>query len=140
MTTYEMSGPEAVDPGTYRAKCISVEEIDSEYGRRIKWKFTLPEADGHEVSRFTSTAFSEKSKATETTNALFGRKLERGEVFEVGDLIGKSCVLILDVAESGWNRVEKALPISRKPAARPAVARAPQPDYADDYGDTEELA
>lgn len=133
MTTWEVTGPEAVEPDTYLARCVEIEEIDSQYGRRIRWKFQLPDADGHEVSRFTSTSFSEKSRAMETVNALFGRKLERHERFEKEQLIGRSCRLVLDVAESGYNSVTNALPLPRKPAAKPVPA--PQPD---DYGDDDQ--
>ncbi len=109
MTDEFVFGGDATDipPGTYPATltAMSVKESDA-FGRFRAWDFTLD--TGSVVGGASSMATSSKSKGGQWAIALNGgKKPEPGEKLE---LIGRPCLVVVELDSKDWPKVAGVLP------------------------------
>ena len=123
--------PELADPGVYEAELKHVEVRNTPYGERARWIFGLvgPVAsDGSplEVSGWSGTRFSSQANAGKWWKAIAGTPLAKGEEARVQTIIGKHCMLTLDLDDNEeWNRIVAVAPLARLTAV-PARVTAQQ--------------
>lgn len=140
-----VSAPAAVPAGTYPATFDGLEKKMSRDGVPFwVWKFAIATSDSRvEVSGASSEKTGPKSKAYKWLTALLGRRPEPGE--SLGDnLVGKSCLLVVEQDEQGYNDVSDVLPPTVTPTPRATVAPPAATDPAalppPPPGDDERLA
>jgi len=130
---------EVLEPGTYQARLVSVEEKDGAWGSFLKLGFELedPDYEGIAVTGAASAKFSNRSKLYRWTRAMLGgREIPTSYTWKSKDLISRRCILSLDITEdengAQFNRVADVLPLRKraKKAAVPAQEAAPPQDEA----------
>ena len=123
---------EVIDGGVYPAKLVDCEEHDGNWGPYLKLFFELQDGDhaGVNLTAVASARFSNRAKLYLWTKALLGaRRIPRDYDFDIADVIGKRCLLRVDVVDNGdgeFNRVTDVIAAPQaKPAPKPAPVKAP---------------
>lgn len=104
-----------LEDGQYPAVVESIESIETKFGERLIWKFTVT-ADGEELEKvgFTSLSQSVKSNLVGWAKAILG-DIDNG--FDTDDLAGKPCTVVLEESEDSdgnpKNKVTKVKPPKR---------------------------
>lgn len=133
--TMTIGGGAVVDPGTYEATLIALEDFEYDDGEGKKtlrrWSFGLEhevDADGHPVTidGVSSLATGPKSKAFTWLAALLERPPVTGETFTPSMLIGRSCMITVELNAEGFSKVAAVVPQpKRRNGNGAAVAAAP---------------
>jgi len=119
---------ECVEAGLYPAKLATVEEREGNWGNYALLTFELMDGnhDGVKVSGAASAKFGPKTKLYQWTKALLGgAAIARDYTLDTDALIGKPCLLDLDVettSDGEFNRI-----VSVRPARSQAPRPQPQP-------------
>lgn len=106
-------------------------------GDRLHWTFTLTDEDGNAlyndgdpilVEAVNSTNFNTKSDKSKNAQwmknispAAFAA-IDAGTGFDVDDLIGAACMLLLERKDNGWPKVVNVLPAKKRAGARRTAA------------------
>lgn len=116
----------SIAPGPYQATCTGLAEKATKDGATFRvWEFTLD--DGRTTSGASSLSTSPKSKGGKWLTALLGRQPEAGETVEP---VGRRCTIIIELDDSGYERVttvappDKVTPLRKQTAAAEAVANS----------------
>src|SRR5215211_5204570 len=117
-----------LEDGAYPAQLDNVERKETKFGDRLMWTFEIP-SENTEVVGFTSMSPSTKAKAYQWAAAIVG-EIDPKIGWGPEDVIGRSCTVVLDVAEDAQgtekNKVVKVKPLRKRSEA------------AGNPGDTEE--
>lgn len=131
------AGPEGQpDPGSYRLVCIDIREDQADFPPGpfgpggltdiYKWKFAIPSEDDWEVEGTTTRSTGPKSKNAEFIAAMLGPEaLEPGAEYGPSDFIGKACIGVLKLSNSGWLKVESVMAAPKEGRRAPVAAAAP---------------
>jgi hypothetical protein len=119
---------EVVDPGQYSARLVKVDEREGDWGAYVILCFELLDEDvqGIAVSGAASATFSARSKLYAWAKALLGgRPIPKEYALDTEDLVGRDCLLDLDVKVSKdgaeFNKV-----VGIRPAQKPEGRRTRQ--------------
>lgn len=123
-----------LEDGQYPAVVESIESVETKFGERLIWKFTVT-ADGEELEKvgFTSLSQSVKSNLVGWAKAILGN-IDDG--FDTDDIAGKSCVVVLEESEDSdgnpKNKVTKVKPARKdQKAPKQAAAEENEADFED---------
>lgn len=128
--TMTIGGGYTVEPGTYEATLIALEDFQYDDGEGNKtlrrWTFGLesevdPEGKPITIDGVSSTATGPKSKAFGWLAALLGRPPVTGETFTPSMLVGRGCMVTVELNAEGYSKVAAVVPQPR----RGRVAAAP---------------
>ena len=122
----------AVLPGIYTARFDGVEEATNDTGEYWLWKFTLDvPAEGVgdtaqygedgamiPITATSSPRVTPRTKAAQWLGAL-GVTVTVGDEIDFDTLIGMYCQVIIVLSDTGYSRIDKALP----PKASPKVTK-----------------
>lgn len=101
------SGPELepIKPGTYVCEYVSGEKLSNPSG--FFWRHTWKETkSGRKFTELSSDKLSEKSKLWDIFRAC-GFTPKVGQKYKMGMLVGKRCLVSLDISADGkWNDVK----------------------------------
>jgi hypothetical protein len=127
--TISFTATDAADyePGVYRARLIDLETaegsvVDEKTGRPrpyVRWTFELLE-EGYEARTIrgnSSTNFGPQAKARAWAGALLGRAIAAGEQVDENDLIGRECVLMVNLEETDrgtFAKVDSVNPVRQR--------------------------
>lgn len=128
-----ITAPATVPAGTYAASLVGIEERTSREGVEfLRWGFTVRDGTTFvEVSGASSTNTGPKAKAYRWFSGLLGHKPQPDERIETDALVGKACLVVLELNEAGYATVTDVLPGARLAEATVA-AYADQADAAND--------
>src|SRR5215212_46758 len=102
-----------LEDGAYPAVLDSVEQIETKFGERLIWRFTVS-AENVEVVGFTSMSPSTRAKAYQWAAAIAGGIDPPKASWGPEDVEGKPCTVVLEAAEDAQgvekNRVVKVKP------------------------------
>jgi len=129
----EQSVYEVLPAGQYAAKLVDAKEEAGNWGQYAKFTFEVEggEYSGVNVTACASAKFSSRSKLYKWSKALFGKPIPKAYTLDTADLLGRHCILGLEVIEddgSEFNRVESIFPAQKQQAAK--VAAPPVQDEA----------
>lgn len=133
--TMTIGGGYTVEPGTYEATLIGLEDFQYDDGEGNKtlrrWTFGLeneidPEGKPVTIDGVSSTATGPKSKAFGWLTALLNRAPVTGETFTPSMLVGRGCMVTIELNAEGYSKVAAVVP---QPRRRPAAAVAPEPEF-----------
>ena len=122
---------ETIPPGQYQAKLVDVQEEQGNWGPFLKLLFEVEGGDhaGTNVTAVASAKFSARSKLYKWVRALYGRTIPKTYTLETSDLLGRRCVLGVEIVEDDgteFNRVETIYPAQQQPAKAAPPAAPPQ--------------
>ena len=101
------SAPEVVDPGIHDGTFESVEVVDTAYGERLRWNFAV---DGLRISKFTSLAVNEKSKAGQLIVSMGGTvSRDVNPQAEVDRLIGTQVSLVVEPGKGDYTQIANVM-------------------------------
>lgn len=138
-TEITIGGGYAVEPGTYEATLIALEDFEYDDGEGKKtlrrWTFgmeneTDPEGNPISIDGVSSLATGPKSKAFSWLAALLERAPVTGEKYTPAMLIGRGCMVTVELNAEGFSKVAAVVPQPKRraPAAAPQAAQAaPEP-------------
>ena len=111
----EVKVEKVLEDGSYQAVLDSVEEVETKYGNRLMWRFSIPQENVRVVG-FTSMSPSTSAKAYQWAEALMG-KIDHKYGWGPEDVEGKSCTVVLETYEDDKG-IEKNKVVRVKPAKR----------------------
>src|SRR3954447_7011795 len=98
---------EPLEDGSYQAVLKSIEMMETVYGERLMWLFSIPEHSA-EVAGFTSLSESTQANAYNwavTLNADIASKKSWGS----SDVVGKWCTLVVELYEGEKGKKNKVV-------------------------------
>ena len=120
-----------IEPGIYPATVIGLRAdtivVDGEEKEVFVWTFSIPTEDegAIELEGLTSQIVTPRSKAYAYLVALLGQAaVGTGAGFNDTDLVGKNCLVTVDLNKNGYTRVSNITAAPRGAIARPAPAQA----------------
>ena len=128
---------EGLEPGAYPAELVNVEEREGGWGSYLLFTFKIV-GNGHEgvnVSGAASAKFSPKSKLYQWAKALFGQVIPRDYSLDTDNLLGRRCILELDVEETTdgtFNRIVGVRPAGGETLPTALPTSEPPTDDDDD--------
>jgi hypothetical protein len=108
----EVKVEKVLEDGSYQALLDSVEEVETKYGNRLMWRFSVPQENVRVVG-FTSMSPSTSAKAYQWAEALMG-KIDHKRGWGPGDVEGKPCTVVLETYEDDKG-IEKNKVVRVKP-------------------------
>lgn len=132
--TMTIGGGYTVEPGTYPAMLTALEDFDYDDGEGKKtlrrWTFALdgevdPEGKAVTIDGVSSLATGPKSKAFGWLTALLARAPVTGEKFTPSMLVGRECMVTVELNADGFSKVAAVVPQPKRRAAAPAPAPVP---------------
>jgi hypothetical protein len=127
MSLFKITGaPEPVlDPGTYEMVLLALTPkdivVNGEDRAIFEWRFGLVDDDTIEVNGVTSQMTTPRSKLVAWVAALAGPDaVAVGAEYDEKDLVGKSALVTVAIADSGWLKV---MDVGPKPTQRTVKAR-----------------
>jgi len=128
---------EVLPAGQYPAKVVDVQEKQGNWGPFLKLMFEVEggEHAGMTITGVASAKFSNRSKLYKWVRALYGQAIPKAYTLETSNLLGRHCILGLEVIEDDgteFNRVESISPARKQQAAKPAAPAAPAPPPQDE--------
>ena len=130
--TIDIGGAASLEPGTYEATLIGLEHFEYDDGEAPKtlrrWTFGTDELDpatGEPISidGVSSLARGPKSKSYLWLTALLGKAPEPGK-FTASSLIGRPCMITVELNEAGYSKVVAVVPPPKRKPAPVAEATA----------------
>jgi len=146
MTTRTIEDYDLLDPGTYDAVSLGIEEgDDGQYGPTVRFLFEAMTQDGPvEIDALASDVWKGATKARGWYSVLIGHPLAKGEQIEWDNVTGKPCQItvthVLD--KKGMTRARIADVFSPR-RARPAPAAAAaltEPEFPTDIVEVDDVA
>ncbi len=123
---------EVFDEGAYPAVLANVEEKETKFGNRLMWTFDL-QGRNAEVVGFTSMSPSSKANAYAWAAAIMGGDINPSVGWGPKDVIGRACVVILEVVEDALgaekNKVAKVKPPKNGEVPSRSGGRPDGPDF-----------
>ncbi|PLS87628.1 MAG: hypothetical protein CYG60_00865 [Actinobacteria bacterium] len=123
---------EVFDEGAYPAVLANVEEKETKFGNRLMWTFDL-QGRNAEVVGFTSMSPSSRANAYAWAAAIMGGDINPGVGWGPEDVIGRACVVTLEVVEDAQgvekNKVAKVKPPKNGEAPSRSERRPNGPDF-----------
>lgn len=98
-----------LEDGSYEAVLESIEKKETKYGERLMWLFSAPDR-GVEVAGFTSLSPSKQANAYRWAVALNGELVHKMS-WGAEDVVGRRCLLAVEVYEGGKGRKNKVLKV-----------------------------
>ena len=113
--------------GVYQATVAKVEPADGTFGEQVKFTFgvdgqTTEDSEPVELWGWCSQKLNPKSKLWRWTKVLSGQEPVKGVAYEVEDLVGKRCSLLIvreETDEGVRCKVKDVLPPKKQTAAAP---------------------
>ena len=114
-------------PGLFAARFDDIANKTNDQGTFWQWSYTVDvpkEFVGDKmqygdddalipITATTSPRITPRTKAAAWIESLRGTPVEIGESIDFDALIGKTCQVIIIIAENGYSRIEKVLPSAR---------------------------
>jgi hypothetical protein len=127
-----------IPPGAYPAEIVSLELVESQFGPQVKWVFKLNTkgldyTDGEtQITAWTSTNYSEKSKLCQWNQAALGSVFDPGADFEASKIIGKQVLVSVVRATSSkgaeYNEISDVMPLYASNHPQQLALPNPEPD------------
>jgi hypothetical protein len=122
-----VGGSAVVDEGEYPGDLKAIEDGPSlQYGPTWRFIFNVyVEGEAEELDALVSVPrgnVTPKSKLLKFAKALLGRELETDETFELDDLVGKGCRVVVDINDSGYSTITAIKPAAKRTAKAAAAA------------------
>jgi hypothetical protein len=106
MAVYELVRPPILPTGTYSAEVVSAEEVESPYGKQVRFQFKVVfDGETHVISAWCNAVYTPRSKLAKWTQALLGKMPNR---LDLADFKGARCTLIVQEGER-YSRVTDVL-------------------------------
>jgi len=107
---------EPLSTGEYRVQLTAIEEVDTNYGKQLKWTFSVTD-ENRTLVAYSSISASVKSKCMQWASALLNRAIKADEEVDFEKLIGKSAVatVVRKFKEDGteYNTIDDLLPLRK---------------------------
>ena len=119
-----------IDDGTYSATALEIVETPATPNSPddkpfLKWVFAVDDGSpkGVEMTATSSQRFGPQSKARGWAEALLGRKIPNGEVFDPDTILPRDCLVVIARNEKDFATIVSVLPLpkERPPKAAPAL-------------------
>jgi len=112
--TIKAQSYEPLSTGEYRVELTAIEEVETQYGKQLKWTFSVPD-EGRTLTAFSSISASLKSKCMQWAGALLNRPIKADDVVNFDKLIGKSATatVVRKRKDDGteYNTIDDLLPL-----------------------------
>jgi len=109
---------EPLPTGEYRVVLSAIEEVDTQYGKQLKWTFSVPD-ENRTLTAYSSISPSVKSKCMQWASVLLNRAIGAEEEVDFEKLVGRSAIATVmrkrkdDGTE--YNTVDDLLPLRKPP-------------------------
>jgi len=107
---------EPLPTGEYRVELSAIEEVDTQYGKQLKWTFSVPD-ENRTLTAYSSISPSVKSKCMQWACVLLNRAIKSDEEVDFEKLVGRSAIATVmrkrkdDGTE--YNTVDDLLPLRK---------------------------
>lgn len=112
---FKVKKQEVLPTGDYVVECQDVAIADGKYGPQVRWRLYVEHGDGVELSAWTSTSQSLRSKTVAWYQAFCG-EVEAGETVDLRDCVGKvalATILRKTGDEGEFNKVDDIRPLPK---------------------------
>ncbi|BCW96982.1 MAG: hypothetical protein WHS44_05565 [Fimbriimonadales bacterium] len=111
--TITASESSPIPTGEYRVELTGIELVDGQFGRQLRWTFSVLEM-GKTLSAYSTVSSSLNAKCMRWASALLGRSIKAGESVNFDALVGQTATatVVRKRKEDGseFNAIEDLLP------------------------------